>query len=109
MDKLLDSDLISGLLSAIKSSFEEILSSGGSALKSINFENTNLNFTSGRKALLLILGNQALSSNFFLIANYFLKKFERRFEKELATSYINTADFSNMQGLVRTMTDKVLF
>ncbi len=59
--------------------------------------------------MLLILGNQALSSNFRLIANYFLKKFERRFEKELATAYINTADFSNIQVLVQTMTDKVLF
>ncbi len=108
-DKPLDTDLIAGLLTAIKSSVEEVMTSSKSALKSINFENSNLSVINGQKALLLILGRQALSSNFRLIANHFLRKFERRYEQELARNFINAADFSNMQVMVRNVTDKVLF
>jgi hypothetical protein len=107
-DQLMDTDLIAGLITAIKLSIEEFLTSG-SPLTSMTFENTTLNLINGRNALLLILAQQALSPNFYLIATLFLQKFEQDYEKQLITTPINTHDFSNVIQLVHSVTNKVLF
>ena len=104
----MDTTLISGLLSAIKSSMEETLV-GGSSLTSIAFENSEMNFINGEETVLIILARQALSSNFRLLAHLLLRNFERTYANELKKTGIDLDSFEEFGEQVRLMVNKVLF
>jgi hypothetical protein len=104
----MDTTLISGLLSAIKSSMEDILVSG-SPLTSIIFENSEMNFINGEETVLIILARQALSSNFRLLANLLLHKFERTYANDLKKSGISVDSFEGFEEQVQRMVNRVVF
>lgn len=100
------SDLLAGILSAIKSGIEQILSSGKS-LKTMAFEDSILNFINGDHVVFLLMSQQTISSNTKLIANVFLQKFETKFESLLEENVIDEQKMSDVVNLLKEVIDSV--
>lgn len=100
------SSLIAGLLSAIKSGMETILSSG-KALKTMSFEDSIMSFINGKHVILLLLSQETISSNTQLIANIFLEDFEIEYQDLLESNIVEKEEMDNVVDLLRDVTDSV--
>jgi len=101
-----DSSLIAGLLSAIKSGMERILSSG-KALKTMSFEDSIMTFINGKQVILLLLSQETISSNTQLIANIFLEDFETENRDLLESNIVEEEEMGEVVDLLRDITDSV--
>lgn len=101
-----NSDLLAGILSAIKSGIEQILTSGKS-LKTMAFEDSIMNFVNGEHVVLLLLSEQTISSNTQLIANVFLENFESKYKNLLEENIIEIKQMEEIADLLRGVIDSV--
>lgn len=100
------SDLLAGILSAIKSGIEQLVSSGKS-LKTMAFEDAIMNFVNGEEIVLLLLSQQTISSNTELIANIFIEKFETKFMNLLKENVIDKEKMSEVTELFQDIMDNI--
>ncbi len=101
-----DSGIIAGLLSAIKSGMEGVVSSGN-ALKTMAFEDSIMNFINGRYVVLLLLSQETISSNTKLIGNIFLENFETRYRDLLENNVVEEEEMHGVVDLLKEVTDSV--
>ncbi|MBD3256728.1 MAG: hypothetical protein GF383_16660 [Candidatus Lokiarchaeota archaeon] len=103
----MDSSILVGVLSAIKSSLEIIVSSGNS-LERMHFEGSVLNFINGNKVVLVLVSSETLSSNIKLVAKLFIDEFEARHKDLIEKDMVETDEMSDVIDLMQNITNRVL-
>ena len=77
----MDSTLLVGLLSAVKTSMESVV--GDVSLKSVIFHDSLLLFMQGKHTILIFVLNGSISSNLELIGRYYILDFEEKYRSDL--------------------------
>lgn len=103
----MQSELLGGIISAIKSSLETIVTSG-TDLKGLQFENSNLSFFTGKTSVLILLTGRGTSSNLRLFAETFLEQFEQAHAAALAEDFVDQQKFTRVEQEFQAVLDRVL-
>lgn len=106
-DKKMDSSLLAGVITAIKTSLESMITSG-TMLESMQFENSVLSFINGEHAVLIILSDDKLSSNLRVISKIFMQKFEDKHADAFKRDDLELNQFAGTKQLLEEITDRVL-
>lgn len=100
------SGLLAGLLSAVKSGMEKILTSGKS-LKTMAFEDSIMTFINAKYVIFVLVSQQTVSSNTQLIANVFLEAFETKYQHLLKEDMVEKEEMNDIVDLLREVIDSV--
>ncbi|RMG21867.1 MAG: hypothetical protein D6732_26615 [Methanobacteriota archaeon] len=80
----IETTLLMGVLSAIKTSMESIV--GDTGLKSIFFQDSLLFFIPGKYTILIFILSGNASTNLELLGRYYLQNFEKKYRSDLETT-----------------------
>lgn len=106
-DKEMDSSLLAGVITAIKTSLESMITSG-TMLQSMQFEHSVLSFINGEHTVLIILSDDKISSNLRLISNIFMQKFKDKHSDAFDRDDLELGQFKGTKQLLEEITNRVL-